>query len=71
MYPNKPEEVIIMCIATKIKQQQFNYPLQMKYAGDREDKTLYKDLQKMYQRTKKTTILDGNETNEFKDKQGS
>ena len=37
----------------------------MKYAGDREDKTLYKELQDMYSKTKSTTMLDGNETNEF------
>lgn len=65
MYPNKPEEVIIMCIANKVKEQEFEYPLQMKYAGDREDKTLYKKLQDMYIKTKKTTILDGERTDEY------
>jgi len=65
MYPNKPEEVIIMCIAKKVKQQEFQYPLQMKYAGDREDKTLYKELQNMYSNTKKTTVLDGEKTLDY------
>ena len=43
----------------------FEYPLQMKYAGDREDKTLFEMLKRKYEKTKRTTILDGNITNEF------
>ena len=67
-YPSKPEEVIIICIAQKQEYMRFQYPLQMKYAGDRKDKTLFQMLQRKYEKTKKTTILDGNETNEFENK---
>ena len=64
-YPSKPEEVIIICVAQKQEFMRFEYPLQMKYAGDREDKTLFEMLKRKYEKTKRTTILDGNITNEF------
>ena len=46
----------------------FQYPLQMKYAGDRKDKTLFNMLQRKYEKTKKTTVIDGERLYEYEDK---
>ena len=67
-YPSKPEEVIIICVAQKQEYMRFQYPLQMKYAGDRKDKTLFKMLQRKYEKTRKTTVIEGERLYEYEDK---
>lgn len=66
-YPSKPEEVIIMCVAEKDKEVDFKYPLQMKYAKDQLRKTLYIELKEKYEKTKKTTVIDGERLYEYED----